>query len=443
MTEHREPLTVGFIGAGAMGSVMVPRLAEAGLCVCVHDRDPARTGALAALPGVEAVGSLDALREVDLVVCMLPDSDAVDAVVSGDGGLLDTLAPGRLIVDMGSSDPRRTVALAQAAEQRGIRLVDAAVSGGVRGALAGTLTVMFGGGDEDLERCRPVFEAVAQKVVPMGAVGAGHTMKAINNLVSAAGLSVACEAIEIGRRRGLDPVTMLSALNGSTGRNHATENKIEQFVLSGSFDSGFALALMLKDISLSLSLAHDEDVAATLSRACLNLWRAAADELPSGADHTQIALMSAEPQAAAPAAPEHADDDDVSPQQRYIDDMVRRRGYVLDYHKIMANHDFEVLQAANQMIQAAYLRGRSLDRLTKELIFIVSLTAMRAPKPHIISHINVALALGATPREILEAIEISLPEAGVVAFQSGVEAWAEAVDAAGLEPTVEPAGPTG
>ncbi|OUM45096.1 carboxymuconolactone decarboxylase family protein [Arthrobacter sedimenti] len=123
--------------------------------------------------------------------------------------------------------------------------------------------------------------------------------------------------------------------------------------------------------------------------------------------------------------------------QDYIDDMARKRGYVLEYHKVMAKHDFPVLQAANHVVSAAYLDQRTLDRKTKELIFIVSLTVMRASKGHIQSHIRVALDLGVTPTEILEAIEISLPEAGVVAFQAGFDAWREVVGADGIEPTVE------
>ncbi len=122
--------------------------------------------------------------------------------------------------------------------------------------------------------------------------------------------------------------------------------------------------------------------------------------------------------------------------QEYIDDMARKRGYVLDYHKVMAKHDFPVLQAANHVVSAAYLDQRTLDRKTKELIFIVSLTVMRASKGHIQSHIRVALDLGLSPTEILEAIEISLPEAGIVAFQAGFDAWREVVGAEGIEPTV-------
>jgi 4-carboxymuconolactone decarboxylase len=128
---------------------------------------------------------------------------------------------------------------------------------------------------------------------------------------------------------------------------------------------------------------------------------------------------------------------DTGDPQEYIDAMAASRGYVLDYHKIMASNDYEVLQAANNLVHAAYLKERTLDRRTKELLFVASLTAMRASKEHIVSHIRVALSLGLTPGEILEAIEITLPEAGVVAFQAGVEAWAETVNADRLEPSVD------
>jgi 4-carboxymuconolactone decarboxylase len=124
-------------------------------------------------------------------------------------------------------------------------------------------------------------------------------------------------------------------------------------------------------------------------------------------------------------------------KQAYIDEMAQKRGYVLDYHKVMTEHDFEVLQAANGLVNAAYLEQRRLDRKTKELIFIVSLTVMRASKSHIQSHIRVALDLGLSKEEILEAIEITLPEAGVVVFQEGFEAWREVTGAEGLEPTVD------
>jgi 4-carboxymuconolactone decarboxylase len=126
--------------------------------------------------------------------------------------------------------------------------------------------------------------------------------------------------------------------------------------------------------------------------------------------------------------------------QEYLDEMVRQRGYVLEYHKRLVAADHEFARAVNDIVEAAYLKPRLLDPKVKELIFIVSLTSMRATKAHIQSHIKVALELGCTPEEILEAIEISMPEAGVVAFQEGFNAWAEVVGAPALEPTVDTAG---
>ena len=124
-------------------------------------------------------------------------------------------------------------------------------------------------------------------------------------------------------------------------------------------------------------------------------------------------------------------------KQAYVDDMARKRGYVLEFHKVMAKHDFDALQATNNLVEAAYLKERRLDRRTKELIFIVSLTVMQASKGHIASHIRVALDLGLSKEKILEAMEIAIPEAGIVAFQTGFEAWREVTGADGIEPTVE------
>ena len=124
-------------------------------------------------------------------------------------------------------------------------------------------------------------------------------------------------------------------------------------------------------------------------------------------------------------------------RQAYIDDMVTRRGYVLEYHKVMVNNDLDFMKAADGIVHAAYLEERRVDRRTKELIFIVSLTVLGAAKEHIQSHIRVALQLGVSSEEILEAIEISFPQAGAVAFQRGFEAWQEVVDAPGIEPSPE------
>lgn len=130
----------------------------------------------------------------------------------------------------------------------------------------------------------------------------------------------------------------------------------------------------------------------------------------------------------------------MSAAQEMLDAMVRQRGYVLQYHKLLVGADMEVAKAANDLAEATFFKERLLDRRVKELLFIVSLGALRAPRRHIQGHIRVALELGVSPQEILEALEILLPECGIVAFQDAFEAWAEEVGAAPLEPTVSPDG---
>lgn len=285
----RGPL--GFIGVGAMGVPMITQIARAGIGVVAHDVDEARLASVAGLDGVAVAPAPDGLRGLDMAVCMLPSSNEVEQVVTPDG-LLGLLAPGALIVDMGSSEPRRTVALAEVASAAGLEFVDAPVSGGVRRAVTGDLTVMFGGSAAQLARCRPVLDAVGSNVVEVGGVGAGHAMKALNNLLSAVGLAAATEVIETGRRFGLDPERMLDVLNTSSGRNNATEAKIARFVLSRSFDAGFATRLMVKDVGIAVDLARAEDVSAPLAEACLARWRRAAEVLSPDADHTEIARLT-------------------------------------------------------------------------------------------------------------------------------------------------------
>lgn len=124
-------------------------------------------------------------------------------------------------------------------------------------------------------------------------------------------------------------------------------------------------------------------------------------------------------------------------KQAYIDDMARRRGYVLGYHKAMVEADYDALKATDALVSAVYTRERLLDRKTKELLFCATLTVMRAGKGHLQSHIRGAMQAGASAQEVLEAIEIALPEAGVVAFQAGFEAWREVAGIQGIEPSVE------
>lgn len=280
-----------FVGLGAMGAPMAARVVAAGHHMSVYDIDPARTAAVAGgihATAVETDGLVAAAGQVGTAVLMLPDSPAVEAVLQGTDGLLAAMAPGSTVLDMGSSRPASTVALAAAADDRQVTLLDAPVSGGVAKARTGELAIMVGGRDEDVTRVRSVLTPLGT-VTHVGPVGAGHAMKALNNLLSAIGLAAASEVLAIGASFGLEPAVMVEVLNGSTGRNHATEVKMARYILSRSFDSGFALRLMVKDLRTALELAHDTATPVPLGAGCLEQWIAAARALGPEADHTHIA----------------------------------------------------------------------------------------------------------------------------------------------------------
>jgi 3-hydroxyisobutyrate dehydrogenase len=283
------PSTVGFIGVGAMGTPMIQRLASHGFGVRAYDVDSARVSALESPAGIQVARTISDVAGCALVICMLPSSPAVLDVVEGPGGLLRELRPGSLIVDMGSSEPAQTIRLAGVAKTAGCAVVDAPVSGGVAGARAGTLSVMFGGTETELIRCRPVLEALGGTIAHVGGVGSGHAMKALNNLLSAIGQAAAAEVIDVGERFGLDPQVMVDVLNQSSGQNNATSTKYAQFVLSGTFASGFRMQLMLKDVRTAVEMGRLKGVAMPLGEVALGLWEGAAAALPSGADQTELA----------------------------------------------------------------------------------------------------------------------------------------------------------
>lgn len=278
---------VGFIGLGNMGDPMSRALLLRDFPVVGFDAQPGPRARLADGGGV-AVGDAAAVAgAADIIVMVLPNSDVVESVADElfQGGVV---RPGKLIIDMSSSEPQRTRVLAKILSSHGVGLIDAPVSGGVRRAELATLTIMAGGDTAELERARPVLSAMGT-VTHVGPVGSGHAVKALNNLLSATHLLATAEAMAAGERFGLDPEVMLSVFNSSSGRSGSTENKWPDYVLTGRYDSGFALGLMVKDMRIALGLIRGVGTAGSLGSSAVEAWSRAGEALPSGADHTEIA----------------------------------------------------------------------------------------------------------------------------------------------------------
>ena len=280
--------TIGFLGIGQMGRPMAGHLAAAGYDVLVYDRRSEATAPLAGTAGIRIAQAAQLVAQsCDVALLMLPDSAIVDALLWNDG-FAASLKPGTLLLDMGSSDPNHTRENQRKLAAVGIAMVDAPVSGGVKRANDASLAIMAGGVVADFERARPLLEKLGRTVVHVGPPGAGHALKALNNYVSASGLLAVCEALVAAQRFGIEPATANALFNASTGRNNTTDVKVVPFMLSGKFDSGFALSLMRKDIDTARALMHSLNSAHGFVDACADAWQQAEQGLPAGADHTAM-----------------------------------------------------------------------------------------------------------------------------------------------------------
>lgn len=283
------PRRLGFIGIGKMGAPMVRRLLGAGYPVVACD---VRVEALAVArdAGAETGHSpADVAARTDVVITILPHARAVEAVVYGDDGLAGALRPGQVLIEMTSSHPRVTRRLAGDLVPRGIGVLDAPVSGGVRGATEGTLCIMVGGPAGLLETCRPILERLGRDIVHVGdSPGDGDTAKTINNLLSATTVWSVMEALALGTRAGLAPERLVAAVNRSTGRSYTTEAKVGRYVLTRRFDSGFTVAQYLKDLEICLSLADDLGVPLPLGALLRQMWEIAVRDGLGDLDHTAL-----------------------------------------------------------------------------------------------------------------------------------------------------------
>ncbi|MBO9578081.1 MAG: NAD(P)-dependent oxidoreductase [Microbacteriaceae bacterium] len=287
---------VAFIGLGNMGSPMTTRLVAAGHSVSGFDVSAAARARFAEHGGAPADSAVAAVADAAVVILMLPNSDVVDAVVAE---MLPHVRAGALLVDMSSSEPLRTRALAETVAAGGARLIDAPVSGGVKGATAGTLAIMVGGPAESFAEVSELLSALG-KPTHVGAIGAGHALKAINNLMSAIHLWGSSEAMLTGIAFGLDPEVMLEVINASSGRSGSTQLKWPSFIVPETYDSGFALALMLKDMRIATSLATELGIPHELGDEAVAHWTRASADLGAGADHTEVARWLRERGSSAP-----------------------------------------------------------------------------------------------------------------------------------------------
>jgi 3-hydroxyisobutyrate dehydrogenase len=281
---------IGFIGLGVMGMPMAHHLASAGYSLTVRDIDAGVLGRLQkTLPGVAVAASAKAVAAAsDIVITMLPSGREVRDAVFGEEGLLQGFDRGDLLLDTSSSEPWYTKEVAAGLSAAGVAMVDAPVSGAEAGAIAAELVFMVGGEAAAVRRVRPLLEVLGKKIFHLGPVGAGHVMKSINNLITSVTFLATAEGLVIGKGYGLDPKVMNDVLNESTGMSWISRNHIPQRILSRRFDDPFKFDLMVKDVNIALSVAHDLQLKLPLSAEVQKLWQRTQANIPKGSSVSEL-----------------------------------------------------------------------------------------------------------------------------------------------------------
>lgn len=249
---------IGFIGLGNMGGRMTRRIVAGGMPVLGYDKDEAAASRFGAAPAASAVAVVE---QSDIILLSLPDSNVIEKVVEGEGGVLAHISAGQIVADMSTASAASTRRLAGLFAEKGAFYVDAGISGGAAAAEKGTLTLMVGGEAGAIARLEPVFSLIATKVIVMGESGAGHTAKLLNNFLNAVSLAATAEVMVAGKKAGLDLHRLLEVLNASSGINFATLNRFPKIVDGDYLEGGLTSKLMTKDVVLYCDLLHQLGVA--------------------------------------------------------------------------------------------------------------------------------------------------------------------------------------
>jgi len=278
---------IAFIGLGIMGSPMAVHLAQAGHDVVGHNRTPDKAKPLVEAGGRSADSVADAVKDADVVAVMVPDSPDVQEVLTGDDGVFEHAKPGALVIDFSSIRPDVTVELAEQAQAKGLRYLDAPVSGGEAGALDAALSIMVGGSAEDFAAAEPLFEVVGKTVVHVGSNGAGQTVKAANQLIVAAHIEVLAEALVFLEAYDVDTEAALEVLGGGLAGSEVLEQKKDN-MLGRSFEPGFRIDLHHKDLGILTSAAREAGVVVPLGALVAQLMSSARAVGDGGLDHSAL-----------------------------------------------------------------------------------------------------------------------------------------------------------
>jgi 2-hydroxy-3-oxopropionate reductase len=284
------PERVGFVGLGIMGKPMATNLMDAGYKLTVHNRSPEKANELGEAGASVANSPKEVAENADIIITMLPDSPQVSEVVAGEGGVLEGIKEGSLIVDMSTISPVVTEELSEAVKEKGASMLDAPVSGGDVGAIEGTLSIMVGGEEADFHRAKPLFEAMGKTITHVGPVGAGQVTKAANQVVVALTIEAVCEALVLGSAGGVAPEKILDVLSGGLAGNKVMEVKREKF-LSHRFEPGGKVEFHRKDLGIALAAGREYGVVLPVTAVVYQMFEALIARGRGGWDHSALLTL--------------------------------------------------------------------------------------------------------------------------------------------------------
>ena len=278
---------IGFIGLGIMGKPMARNLMNAGYELVVHNRSQAAVDELASDGAIPASSPREVASQVKTVITMLPDSPDVRDVVFGEDGLLESMGDGSLLIDMSTISPVTALEVEDALNATGAHALDAPVSGGDKGAITGTLSIMVGGRAKDFERAMPLFEVMGKTIVHVGAASAGQTVKACNQIVVALTFEAVSEALVLGSKAGVDPHKIVQVLVGGLAGNKVLELRGES-MLDHNFQPGFRINLHRKDLGIALDAGKSYDVALPVTALVNQMFTAMVNAGRGDLDHSAL-----------------------------------------------------------------------------------------------------------------------------------------------------------
>ena len=283
-------MKIGLIGCGNMGGAMAVHLAASAHAPLCFDPDPESMARVAAGGCQVAATQLEVAAACDLIILSLPRADIVRGVMEA---ITPHVAPGSVVIDTSTSEPGTTRDMNRLAKENGFSFVDAPVSGGPAAAGTGTMTMLIGGDDDAVLTAQPVLDLLGSRIVRVGPSGSGHAAKIANNLLCAANLVLVSEMVRLGVAAGVKPEDLLDGINAGSGRSGVSEVNFPRWILDESFDSGFTMGLMRKDVKLAIDLAAEQGMRLPASEAIADIWNRSRSEIADDADFNCITKYQA------------------------------------------------------------------------------------------------------------------------------------------------------